>query len=147
VPDLDDVARLLTAERHLATVATTRADGSVQASVVSVGVLDHPVTGDRVVALVAVGGSAKLGNLRRRPRATVVVQAGGQWVAVEGAADLAGPDDVLAGVEPADVPGLLRRVFVAAGGSHDDWDEYDRVMAAQRRTAVLVRPERLYGVT
>jgi hypothetical protein len=37
-------------------------------------------------------------------------------------------------------------VFSAAGGSHDDWDTYDRVMADERRTAVLVTPRRSYGV-
>jgi hypothetical protein len=40
---------------------------------------------------------------------------------------------------------LLRTVFAAAGGTHDDWDEYDRVMADERRLAVLVRPRRVYG--
>ena len=33
----------------------------------------------------------------------------------------------------------------SAGGTHDDWDEYDRVMAEQRRTAVFVEPTRVYG--
>ena len=28
---------------------------------------------------------------------------------------------------------LLREIFTAAGGTHDDWDTYDRVMAAERR--------------
>jgi len=36
-------------------------------------------------------------------------------------------------------------VFVAAGGTHDDWDEYDRVMAAERRTAVFVHADRISG--
>jgi p-hydroxybenzoate 3-monooxygenase len=35
-----------------------------------------------------------------------------------------------------------RAVFTGAGGTHDDWDEYDRVMAAERRTAILVTPDR-----
>jgi hypothetical protein len=40
---------------------------------------------------------------------------------------------------------LLRDIFTAAGGTHDDWDTYDRVMAEERRTAVLIQPERVYG--
>ncbi len=40
------------------------------------------------------------------------------------------------------LPGLLRDVFAAAGGTHADWDEFDRVMAAERRAAVLVEPTR-----
>ena len=35
---------------------------------------------------------------------------------------------------------LLRDVYSAAGGVHDDWDEYDRAMAADGRLAVLVSP-------
>ena len=76
----------------------------------------------------------------------VTVRSGPQWVTVEGPAELAGPDDPHADVGPADVPALLRAVFIAASGTHDDWPTYDRVMAEERRTAVLVRPERIYGV-
>jgi hypothetical protein len=36
-------------------------------------------------------------------------------------------------------------VFTAAGGTHDDWATYDRVMAAEGRTAVLVEPRRVYA--
>jgi hypothetical protein len=35
---------------------------------------------------------------------------------------------------------LLRDIYAAAGGQHDDLAEYDRVMASERRTAVLVTP-------
>jgi hypothetical protein len=52
---------------------------------------------------------------------------------------LVGPDDANA----EDLPALLRDIFRAAGGTHDDWDEYDRVMAAERRTAVIVEAERV----
>jgi hypothetical protein len=40
---------------------------------------------------------------------------------------------------------LLRDVFTAAGGKHDDWAEYDRVMAEERRTVVFVSPVRIYS--
>jgi hypothetical protein len=36
-------------------------------------------------------------------------------------------------------------VFTAAGGTHDDWESYDRSMAEQRRTAVLFTPTRIYS--
>ena len=136
------VGRLGGAEHGLAVVVTLRRDGEPSTSVVNAGVLAHPVTGEQVVAFVAVGGSAKLANLRRHPRATLVFRAGWEWVAVAGAVDLAGPDDTLPGFDADALPGLLRDIFHAAGGSHDDLDEYDRVMAAERRAAVLVRPER-----
>ncbi|MGH8983108.1 MAG: TIGR03618 family F420-dependent PPOX class oxidoreductase [Acidimicrobiia bacterium] len=142
---LDRVRDLVAREHGLAVVTTQRADGSMPASVVNAGVLDHPVTGSPVVAFVARGGTKKLANLRARPRATVVFRVGWEWVAAEGTAELVGPDDPLAGFDVGTLPRLLRDVFTAAGGTHDDWDEYDRVMAAERRTAVLVRPERVYS--
>ncbi len=142
---LDRVQELVTRENGLAVVFTSRADGTGQASVVNSGVLDHPVTGEPVVGFVARGGTKKVENLRTRPRVTAVFRVGWEWAAVEGDADLAGPDDALDGFDAAALPGLLRDVFKAAGGTHDDWDEYDRVMANERRTAVLVSPERVYS--
>jgi PPOX class probable F420-dependent enzyme len=143
--NLKDFARLGSQEQGLVVVAASRADGSVQASVVNAGVLAHP-DGEEVIGLVARGDSLKLRLLRRRPRATVTVRSGWQWVAVEGPVELAGPDDPHPSFAPEEIPRLLRDVFSAAGGTHDDWEGYDRVMAEERRTAVLIRPERIYGV-
>jgi PPOX class probable F420-dependent enzyme len=140
---LDLVRSLVEQDNGLAVVATTRADGSVQASVVNAGVLPHPVDGSDVVALVAQGGSTKQRHLRARPRATVVFRAGWNWASVEGPVELVGPDDAMDGVDPERLRLLLREVFTAAGGSHDDFDTYDRVMAEERRVAVLVRPQRI----
>jgi PPOX class probable F420-dependent enzyme len=145
LPDLADFARLVTGDHGLCVVSTLRADGTIQASVVNAGVLDHPVTGRPVVGLVAMGGSRKLANLRARPQATIVVRSGWQWAAADGPAELAGPGDPLPGLAAEDLRMLLRAVFTAAGGTHDDWDTYDRVMAAEGRTAVLVEPRRVYA--
>jgi PPOX class probable F420-dependent enzyme len=142
--NLADIAKIGAEDRYLAVVATTRADGTVQASVVNAGVLPHPVSGQDVVGFVTYG-KGKLSNLRRRPQATVVFRAGWQWGAVEGACDIIGPDDSFPSLEPAQLPELLRSVFRAAGGSHDNWAEYDRVMREERRAAVLVRPDRIYS--
>jgi len=145
-PDIERVRRFVGKDHGLVVVATTRDDGSVQASVVNAGVLDHPVDGTPVVGLVAQGGSAKLRHLQARPQATVTFRSGWEWITVEGPVQLAGPDDPLDGVDGERLRLLLREIFTAAGGTHDDFDEYDRVMAAQRRTAVLITPERVYGV-
>ena len=142
--DLADFARLVTGDHGLCVVSTLRGDSTIQSSVVNAGVLDHPVTGRPVVGLVARGGSRKLANLRARPQATIVVRAGWQWASAEGPAELAGPLDPLPGLDAEAVRVLLRAVFTAAGGTHDDWDTYDRVMAAEGRTAVLVEPRRVY---
>jgi PPOX class probable F420-dependent enzyme len=143
--DLDDFTRISSADHGLIVLATARADGSAQASVVNAGVIDNPLTGVASVALVAAGGTRKLANLRQRPRATAVARSGWQWAAVEGATTIVGPDDLPSGFADGDLPALLRAIFVAAGGAHDDWDEYDRVMAAERRAAVFIAPERVYS--
>ncbi len=142
--DLEDVERIAALDHYLAVVATIRRDGSVQTSVVNAGVLPHPISHQPVVGFVTYG-KAKLANLRRRPRSTVVFRSGWQWAAVEGPSDLIGPDDPFDGLEPSTIPALLRDVFRAAGGTHSDWDEYDRVMREERRTAVLVHPDRIYS--
>ena len=91
-------------------------------------------------------GKVKLANLRARPQLAVTFRNGWQWATVEGTAELAGPDDSQPWLTDAEqLRLLLREVFTAAGGTHDDWDEYDRVMAEQRRTVVLVAPTRVYS--
>jgi PPOX class probable F420-dependent enzyme len=143
--DLADFAALVPGDHGLCVVSTLRSAGTIQSSVVNAGVLAHPVTGASVVAFTTRGGTAKLVNLRARPLATVVVRAGWQWAAAEGPVEIAGPDDPLPGFPPEALAGLLRHVFAAAGGTHDDWPTYDRVMAEERRAAVLVTPERVYS--
>jgi hypothetical protein len=114
--------------------------------VVNAGVLAHPVSGEQVVGFVARGHARKLAHLRMRPRLTVVFRSGWDWVAVEGEAELAGPDDLLDGLDADDVPRLLRTVYAAAvGGTADDWAKLDESMASERHTAVLVRSLRIYS--
>jgi PPOX class probable F420-dependent enzyme len=141
---LDDAAALGRQEQGLVVVSTVRADSTVQATVVNAGVLPHPVRGAAVVGFVTYG-PVKLRHLRRRPQVAVTFRAGWQWVTVEGRAELVGPDDPHPGVDAERLRLLLREVFTAAGGTHEDWEEYDRVMSQQRRTAVLVAPTRVYS--
>lgn len=144
--DLERVRELAASESGLAVAIVQRDDGSPVASVVNAGVLDDPRTGTAVVAFVARGHARKLGHLRAHPRATVVFRAGWEWVAVEGDAALAGPDDPLDGVVADDVPTLLRQIYAAAvGGTPSDWRHLDEVLAAERHTAVLLRPTRIYS--
>jgi PPOX class probable F420-dependent enzyme len=143
--DLADFAALVARDHGLAVVSTLRPDLTVSCSVVNAGVLSHPVTGEQVVAFVSRGDARRLAYLRVTPRVTVVLRAGWQWAAAEGPVQLCGPDDPLPGVDAEGLRLLLRAVFTAAGGTHDDWDGYDTVMARERRTAVLVTPERVYS--
>jgi PPOX class probable F420-dependent enzyme len=144
VTDLSAFAELVPLDHGLCVCTTLRRDGSVQASVVNAGVVRHPWRDAQVVGLVAAGGSRKLHNLRADPRATIVVRAGWRWVAVEGTVEIVGPDDPRPAVDREALRLLLRDIFRAAGGTHDDWETYDRVMADERRAAVLVEPRRVY---
>jgi PPOX class probable F420-dependent enzyme len=128
-------------ESGLAIVSTLRADQTIQSSLVNTGIVTR---GEPVLAFVTYG-KVKLANLRARPQVAVAFRSGWQWAAVEGRAQLIGPDDPADGTGPEELRLLLREIFAAAGGSHDDWDTYDRVMREQRRTAVLVTPARVYG--
>jgi PPOX class probable F420-dependent enzyme len=96
---LDDAITIGHRERFLAVVSTVRADATIQSSVVNAGVMAHVVTGAQVVGFVTYG-RAKLANLRARPQVTVTFRAGGEWVSVEGRAELAGPDDPYPGIDP-----------------------------------------------
>lgn len=145
MPDLTPFADLIPRDHGLCVISTHRPDGGIQSSVVNAGVLKHPLRDEQVVGLVAMGGSRKLSHLRADPRVTVVARAGWQWATVEGEAELIGPDDPTAGVDEEALRLLLREVFTAAGGTHDDWHTYDEVMAADRRAAVLVTPRRVYA--
>lgn len=136
---------LAATETGLAVVATVRPDGSAHVTVVNAGVLDHPVTGVTVVGFVARGSARKLDHIRRTGRCSVTFRRSWTWAGAEGPVEIIGPDDDLEGLGPPDVSELLRDVFIAAGGTHDDWDEYDRVMKEERRAVVLVHPDRLLG--
>ena len=144
-PDLAPFAALVPLDHGLCVVTTLRADGSAASSVVNAGVMDHPLTGAPVVAFVSAGRARRLAHLRADPRITVTIRAGWQWAAVDGHAEVVGPDDAHAGVDPEALRLMLRVIFVAAGGTHDDWDTYDQVMRDERRAAVFIDPRRVYS--
>ena len=141
---LDEVMQLAAREHFLAVVATLRADSTIQSSLVNAGVLDHPVTGDPTLAFVTYG-AAKLRNLRDRPQVAVTFRSGWSWATIEGKAELIGPDDPHPQIDPERYRLLLREIFTAAGGQHDDWDAYDKTMVEQGRVAVFVAASRIYS--
>ena len=142
---LHDAVALARGDQGLAVVSTLRVDGTIQASLVNAGILAHPATAQPVLGFVTYG-RVKLANLRARPQLSLTFRDGWQWATVEGRAELAGPDDPQDWLNgPDQLRLLLRDVFIACGGAHDDWDDYDRTMVDQRRTVVLVDPTRVYS--
>ncbi|WP_375490023.1 TIGR03618 family F420-dependent PPOX class oxidoreductase [uncultured Jatrophihabitans sp.] len=141
---LQSFAELARAASGLTVVSTQRPDSSLQASVVNTGVLDGVLDDTPVVGFVTYG-KVKLANLRVNGLLALTVRDGWHWATVEGRATIIGPYDPHVDIDAERLRLLLREVFAAAGGEHDDWDDYDRTMARERRSVVLVAPSRVYG--
>jgi PPOX class probable F420-dependent enzyme len=141
---LEEFTAISSKEDGLAVVSTVRADGTVQASLVNAGVVKHPMGGAPTLAFVTFG-AVKLANLRARSQVALTARSGWSWATVEGRATILGPDDENPQIDADRLRLLLREIFAAAGGTHSDWVEYDRVMAAERRAAVLIVPTRIYS--
>lgn len=117
-----------------AVVSTIRPSGTVQSTLVNVGLYADGL------AFTTVGRSRKEANLKRNPACTVTIHDGPYWITAEGRARLYAWDNT----EPETLRRLLRDIYLAAGGTHDDWETYDRVVRAERRAAVVLVPERIY---
>jgi PPOX class probable F420-dependent enzyme len=134
MPILADVAAMLKQQPY-AVVSTVRPSGTVQSTLVNAGLYADGV------GLTTVGHSQKERNLKRNPACTVTIHHGPSWITVEGKARVYSWDDT----DPETMQRLLREIYVAAGGTHDDWEAYDRVMREERRAAVVIVPERIYA--
>jgi len=121
-------------ERHDGVLTTFRRDGSLQSSPVTCG-----VTGDGEQARFVVStypDRAKAVNLRRDPRASLVVLSpgfGNEWVQVDGTAEVVDGEDA---VEP------LVEYFRCISGEHPDWEEYRRAMRDQGKSLISITPTR-----
>lgn len=116
--------------RHRMVLTTFRADGSLQSSPVTGGV---DAQGRIVIATYP--QRAKSANIRRTPRASVVVlsdEFNGPYVQVDGEAEVIGLPDA---VEP------LVEYFRVISGEHPDWDEYRQAMVDQGKCLIRVAPK------
>lgn len=143
--DIEIFTNYLSEETGLATVSTTQADGRVLSSVVNCGMIKHPLTGDTCVAFVSGSKAARLRHIDRGSQVTVNVRRGWIWSSVTGPADLIRPESLPESIDAEQMRLLLREVFHAAGGVHDDLEEYDRAMAQEERVVVCITPKRILG--
>lgn len=112
-------------------LATTRADGRPQMSLVTGGMIPD---GRMVVATYP--QRVKAVNVCRNPHVSVAVMGGefnDAWVQVDGDAE------VLDMPEGGD---MLVEYFRAISGEHDDWDEYRQAMVDQGKCALVITPTR-----
>ncbi len=118
------------AQNHRAVLATSRADGNPQLSLVAAGVDDDTVVvSTRETAV-------KTKNLRRRPRASLIVFTDnfyGNSVQVEGPVEVVSLPDAMDG---------LVAYYRQISGEHPNWDEYRAAMEQERRVLLRITVER-----
>jgi PPOX class probable F420-dependent enzyme len=112
-------------------LTTFRAGESLQSSPVTGG-----VDGKGRIVVASYPQRAKAANIRRRPRASVVVlsdEFDGPYVQVDGHAEVV---DL-----PEAVEGLVE-YFRSVAGEHPDWEEYRTAMVDQGKCLIRVTPQR-----
>jgi len=129
------------AQRNVGSLATLKRDGRPQLSNVSytydaeAGLVRMSLTDDR----------AKIYNLRRDPRASMLVQSADGWTyaVVEGDMQL-----TATAADPHDdtVEELIEVFRLVAGKEHPDWDEYRAAMVADRRLVGRLKVSHAYGL-
>ena len=135
---LSDEVRAFLTENHSGVLTTFRANGAGQMSIVSCGLYLEGT------AFTTKPPRAKLVNLKRNPSCSILVSQPNwrSYIVLEGRAKLLSPEST----DAEELRVALRDVYRAVGGGeHADWDEYDQAMRDQRRSVVIVEPERFYG--
>jgi PPOX class probable F420-dependent enzyme len=115
--------------RHHMIITTRRRDGSLQSSPVTAG-----VNTDGRIVVASYPERAKVGNIRRDPRVSVLVLSdrfNGPWVQVETTGTVI---DLPEAVEP------LVEYFRCISGEHSDWDEYRKAMIDQGKCLLQLEP-------
>ena len=133
-----DNVREFVSQTHRGVLTTFRRNGAAQMSIVTCGPYRDGV------AFTTTADRAKLINLQRNSRCSLLVSQEDWWgyVVLEGEAQILSADNT----PPDEFRMALRDVYrTASGTEHPNWPEYDAAMIEQRRSAVIVVPERTYG--
>ena len=135
---LPDNVREFTTENHQGVLTCFRRNGMPQMSIITCGAYRDGV------AFTTTADRAKLLNLKRDPRCALMVSKRDWWgfLVLEGRATILSPENTGAG----DLRQALRDVYRAATNQdHPNWEEYDQAMIDDRRSAVIVVPDHIYG--
>jgi PPOX class probable F420-dependent enzyme len=142
--DLDPALLALAASRDLGALAALKRDGRPQLSMVNFA-LDVDAPAGPAVRVSVVDGRAKVANLRRDPRASLLVTSPDGWsyAVLEGDASLS---PVAAATDDATVDELVELYRTIRGQDHPDWDDYRRAMVADGRLVLTLAVTHAYGL-
>ena len=134
---LTEKTRQFAGENNKGVVTTFRGNGAAQMSIVVCTPL-----GDGV-AFTTTEDRAKLMNLRRDPRCSMLISKDDWWgfIVLEGRAEIIDQ----AGTPRHEFLSACRQVYRQISGEHDNWNEYDQSMIDDLRVVVTVIPNRVYG--
>jgi uncharacterized protein len=136
----DDKLLALISGHSLGVLATIKRDGRPQLSNVSY----HFDPRGMAIQVSITEPRAKTRNLRRDPRASILVSADDGWsyAVAEGTAELSPP----AADPHDDTVEALIALYRNIAGEHPDWDDYRRAMVTDRRVLMRLPISHVYGM-
>jgi len=136
----DDKLLAVISGNSLGVLATIKRDGRPQLSNVSY----HFDPRTTVIQVSITEPRAKTRNLRRDPRASILVSADDGWsyAVAEGTAELSPP----AADPHDDTVEALIALYRNIAGEHPDWDDYRRAMVTDRRVLMRLPISHVYGM-
>lgn len=129
------------AQHNLGVLATIKRDGRPQLSNIN-----YAMNGaEQTVRMSVTDDRAKVRNLRRDPRGSLLVSSRDGWsyAVLEGTAELS---DVAQSPDDPTVNALVDVYRDIRGEDHPDWDEYRAAMVADKRLVATLHIEHLYGM-
>lgn len=139
--DFDPALLTLAASRNLGTLAAIKKDGRPQLSMVNFA-LDR---GGPTVRVSVVDGRAKVANLLRDPRASLLVTSTDGWsyAVLEGNAELS---PVASAPDDPTVEELVELYRTIRDEDHPDWDDYRAAMVRDHRRVLTIQVTKAYGL-
>ena len=136
----DDKLLAVISGNSLGVLATIKRDGRPQLSNVSY----HFDSRANAIEVSITEPRAKTRNLRRDPRASILVSADDGWsyAVAEGTAELSPP----AADPHDDTVEALIRLYRSIAGEHPDWDDFRRAMVTDRRVLMRLPIRHVYGM-
>lgn len=136
----DDKLLALIADNSLGVLATIKGDGRPQLSNVTYHFDPRALS----IEVSITEPRAKTRNLRRDPRASLLVSSEDGWsyAVAEGDAVLSAP----AAAPDDDTVESLITLYRNVAGEHPDWDDYRQAMVVDRRVLLRLPVSHLYGM-